>query len=121
MDNYYLIGLIILSVPLEAFHDWHRQTWVNAGATYSNGADRVSKRIKFMMLGILWYGGLVFNLTFPYIILHIGLRTLFFDYFYEVYRNWGTYGWKIFIWGFKIAWDNRECKKQWLSLKKMLG
>jgi len=113
------IILVILAVPLEAWHDYHK-------ATYAWGFDptqidwnwyeaRISKRFKWLMLFIVWGIGLYFDQTRTITLVHIGTRCLFFDYLYEVFRYKATYGWKVIYKAWVIALKNNELIKQFKS------
>jgi len=119
----FIFMLVLLSIPLEAFHDWYRQSVVNAMTVYNNHADRKSKIIKGFMLLVVWFIGCWFEQTRPYAVLHICLRfVLVFDYFYELfrcgfdYKYFKVYGWKTVYKIIPEVWSNIEIKKQYLEI-----
>jgi len=114
LDSLFIL-LVILIVPLEAYHDWHRQYKVNAGTIYNNHQDRRSKRTKGILLASAWLIGIYYPCLRELTLVHIGARMLMFDFFCEYYRFDGDSFKQIFY----NVWLNLEIKKQWLEFKRL--
>jgi len=84
---YLIYLLVILLVPLEAFHDWHRDFVVRKGAPFNKAENKRSKKYKYVMLGTIYFIAIWMIYScgmYEYswvLATHFVFRAVLFDYF----------------------------------------